>query len=77
MSIDLSRESIVKIVRRILSSALEFKERRLPRCVAVFLDGTHVPLKRKYARYGDAVADECVEVVMGSPIREPRKYWIS
>ena len=65
MGIDLSRESIGKMVRKILSSALEFKKRRLPRCVAVFLDGTHVPLKRKYARYGDAVIDECVEVVMG------------
>ena len=65
MGIDLSRESIGKMVRKILSSALEFKKRRLPKCVAIFLDGTHVPLKRKYARYGDAVIDECVEVVMG------------
>lgn len=65
MGIDLSRESIGKMARKILSSALEFKKRRLPKCVAIFLDGTHVPLKRKYARYGDAVIDECVEVVMG------------
>lgn len=65
MGIDLSRESIGKMVRKILSSALEFKKRQLPKCVAVFLDGTHVPLKRRYARYGDAVIDECVEVVMG------------
>ena len=65
MGIDLSRESIGKMVRKILSSALEFKKRQLPKCVAIFLDGTHVPLKRKYARYGDAVIDECVEVVMG------------
>ena len=65
MGIDLSRESIGKMVRKILSSALEFKKRQLPKCVAIFLDGTHVPLKRKYARYGDTVIDECVEVVMG------------
>lgn len=65
MGIDLSRESIGKMVRKILSSALEFKKRQLPKCVAIFLDGTHVPLKRRYARYGDAVIDECVEVVMG------------
>lgn len=65
MGIDLSRESIGKMVRKTLSSALEFKKRHLPKCVAVFLDGTHVPLKRRYARYGDAVIDECVEVVMG------------
>lgn len=65
MGIDLSRESVGKVVRKILSSALEFKRRRLPKCVAVFLDGTHVPLKRKYSRCGDTVADECVEVVMG------------
>lgn len=65
MGIDLSRESIGKMVRKTLSSALEFKKRQLPKCVAVFLDGTHVPLKRRYARYGDAVIDECVEVVMG------------
>ena len=65
MGVDLSRESIGKMVRKILSSALEFKRRPLPKCVAIFLDGTHVPLKRKYANYGDSVADECVEVVMG------------
>ncbi len=65
MGIDLSRESIGKMARKILSSALEFKKRKLPKCVAIFLDGTHVPLKRKYARYGDTVIDECVEVVMG------------
>lgn len=65
MGIDLSRESIGKMVRKMLSSALEFKKRQLPKCVAVFLDGTHVPLKRRYARYGDAVIDECVEVVTG------------
>lgn len=65
MGVDLSRESIGKTVRKILSSALEFKKRRLPECVAIFLDGTHVPLKRKYARCGDSVTDECVEVVMG------------
>ena len=64
MGIDLSRESIGKMVRKMLSSALEFKKRQLPKCVAIFLDGTHVPLKRKYARYGDTVIDECVEVVM-------------
>lgn len=65
MGIDLSRESIGKMARKILSSALEFKKRALPNCAAVFLDGTHVPLKRRYARCGDAVIDECVEVVMG------------
>ena len=65
MGIDLSRESIGKMVRKIIASALEFKKRKLPKCVAIFLDGTHVPLKRKYARCGESVSDECIEVVMG------------
>ena len=53
------------MIRKILSPALKFKKRPLPKCVAVFLDWTHVPLKRKYARYGDTVIEECVEFVNG------------
>ena len=65
LGIDLSGESIGKMVRKILSSALEFKKRNLPKCVAIFLDGTYIPLKRKCQNYGDSVIHECVEVVLG------------
>lgn len=65
MGIDMSKETIGKIVRKTLSSALEFKKRQLPKCVAIFLDGTYVPLKRKYSGMAGSVIDECVEVVLG------------
>lgn len=65
MGVDLSRETIGKMVRKVLSSALEFRKRPLPKCVAIFMDGTYVPLKRKYARMSGSVTKECVMVVMG------------
>lgn len=65
MGVDLSRESIGRMVRKTLHAALEFKSRALPECVAVFMDGTHVPLKRKYPNFKQEVYDECVEVVIG------------
>ena len=40
MGIEMSRSSIGKIVKKILRTALEFKERNLPKCVCIFLDGT-------------------------------------
>lgn len=61
----MSREAMGRTVRKMLSAALEFKRRRLPECVAIFMDGTYVPLKRKYARIGGCVTDECAEAVMG------------
>lgn len=65
IGLSMSRETIGRTVRKILSTALEFKKRRLPKCVVIFMDGAYVPLKRKYARIGGCVTDECVEVVMG------------
>ena len=48
----------------ITKGAEEFRSRPLPECVIVFMDGTYVPLRR---RYGDtsSVAKECVEVAIG------------
>lgn len=65
LGVNLSRESSAKMVRKILSSALEFKERKLPKCVAIFMDGTYVPLKRRYSSFSSEVSKECVMVIMG------------
>ena len=65
MGVNLSKESSARMVRKILSTALEFKERKLPKCVAIFMDGTYVPLKRRYASYSNKVTKECVMVIMG------------
>ena len=65
MGVNLSKESSARMVRKILSTALEFKERKLPKCVAIFMDGTYVPLKRRYSSYSTEVTNECVMVIMG------------
>lgn len=65
LGVNLSRESSARMVRKILSTALEFKQRKLPKCVAIFMDGTYVPLKRRYSSYSTEVSKECVMVIMG------------
>lgn len=65
LGINLSKESSAKMVRKILSTALEFKQRTLPKCIAIFMDGTYVPLKRKYSTFSTEVTKECVMVIMG------------
>lgn len=65
MGIELSRETIGKMVRKVLHTAIEFKNRKLPNCVIIFMDGTHVPLKRKYSNFREEVYDECIEVIIG------------
>lgn len=63
-SLELSRESARRFVAKLAKGAEEFRSRPLPECVVVFMDGTYVPLRR---RYGDtsSVAKECVEVAIG------------
>lgn len=60
----LSRETVRKTVNKVLDDALKFNKRIIPNCPIVFLDGTYVPVKRKYD--GTAkVEKECVMVVLG------------
>lgn len=63
-SSDLSRESVRKLVARLAKAAEEFRTRGLPECVAVFMDGTYVPLKRNYGG-SSSVSKECIEVALG------------
>lgn len=65
MGINMSKQSTSNMVKKILSTALEFKNRTLPKCVAIFMDGTYVSLKRKYDRFNSEVSKECVMVIMG------------
>lgn len=62
--IALSRETIRKKVRMVLGDALSFNTRIIPDCAIVYLDGVHVPIKR---RNGDTskVEKECVMVALG------------
>ena len=59
-----SRESVRKMVVKLAGKAAEFQSRKLPRCVAVFLDGTYVPIKRTYGETS-SVSKECIEVALG------------
>lgn len=46
MHIELSRETVGNIVKKIMHVAEAFRTRPLPRCSVFYLDGTYVPLKR-------------------------------
>lgn len=62
--ISLSRETIRKSVNKVLGDAVLFNSRKIPDCPIVFLDGTYVPVKRRYD--GTAkVEKECVMVALG------------
>lgn len=60
----LSRETIRKTVNKVLDEALKFNRRIIPDCPIVFLDGTYVPIKRKYEGTSK-VEKECVMVALG------------
>ena len=60
----LSRETVRTTVNKVLKDALDFNRRIIPNCPIVFLDGTYVPIKRRYE--GTAkVEKECVMVALG------------
>ena len=60
----LSRETVRTTVNKVLKEALDFNKRVIPTCPIVFLDGTYVPIKRRYE--GTAkVEKECVMVALG------------
>ena len=60
----LSRETVRTTVNKVLKDALDFNRSIIPNCPIVFLDGTYVPIKRRYE--GTAkVEKECVMVALG------------
>ena len=60
----LSRKTVRTTVNKVLKDALDFNRRIIPNCPIVFLDGTYVPIKRRYE--GTAkVEKECVMVALG------------
>ena len=60
----LSRETVRTTVNKVLKDALDFNRRIIPNCPIVFLDGTYVPIERRYE--GTAkVEKECVMVALG------------
>ena len=63
-STEFSRESVRKIVAELAKKAEEFRNRALPECAVVFMDGTYVPLKRGYGG-SSSVSKECIEVAVG------------
>ena len=44
----LSRETVRTTVNKVLKDALDFNRRIIPNCPIVFLDGTYVPIERRY-----------------------------
>ena len=60
----LSRETVRTTVNKVLKEALDFNKRVIPNCPIVFLDGTYVPIKRKYEGTSK-VEKECVMVALG------------
>lgn len=63
--IELSRETIDTIVKKIMFVAENFRTRNLPRCSIVYLDGTYVTLKREYGFKHSYVEKECIEIAIG------------
>ena len=60
----LSRETVRTTVDKVLKDALDFNRRIIPNRPIVFLDGTYVPIERRYE--GTAkVEKECVMVALG------------
>ena len=60
----LSRETVRTMVNKVLKDALDFNRRIIPNRPIVFLDGTYVPIERRYE--GTAkVEKECVMVALG------------
>ena len=60
----LSRETVRTTVNKVLKEALDFNKRVIPNCPVVFLDGTYVPIKRRYEGTSK-VEKECVMVALG------------
>ena len=60
----LSRETVRTTVNKVLKEALDFNKRVIPNCPIVFLDGTYVPIKRRYEGTSK-VEKECVMVALG------------
>ena len=60
----LSRETVRTTVNKVLKDALDFNRRIIPNCPIVFLDGTYVPIKRRYEGTSK-VEKECVMVALG------------
>ena len=56
--------SDLEYVAKLAAKAEEFRNRSLPECVVVFMDGTYVPLKRSYGE-SSSVSKECIEVAIG------------
>ena len=60
----LSRETVRTTVNKVLKEALDFNKKVIPNCPIVFLDGTYVPIKRRYEGTSK-VEKECVMVALG------------
>ena len=60
----LSRETVRTTINKVLKDALDFNRRIIPNCPIVFLDGTYVPIKRRYEGTSK-VEKECVMVALG------------
>ena len=61
----MSRITIGKVVRNMLSEAEKYRTRPIPDCPVVYLDATYVPFKTIDANGCKYVTNECIEVAIG------------
>lgn len=63
--VSVSEKLVLAIVQGSYGEAEKFNSRPLPKCPFVFLDGTWVPVRRKYANESDRYEKECIMVALG------------
>lgn len=76
--VEVSEKLVLAIVKGSYGEAEKFNSRALPRCPFVYLDGTWLPVRRRYEG-GDRYEKECVMVALGvteSGRKEVLGFWM-
>ena len=63
--VEVSEKLVLAIVKGSYGEAEKFNSRALPRCPFAYLDGTWLPVRRRYESGPDRYEKECVMVALG------------
>ncbi len=77
--VEVSERLVLAVVKGSYGEAERFNSRALPRCPLVYLDGTWLPVRRKYEGGPDRYERECVMVALGvteSGRKEVLGFWM-
>ena len=77
--VEVSEKLVLAIVKGSYGEAERFNSRKLPKCAFVYLDGTWLPVRRRYGDGPDRYEKECVMVALGiteSGRKEVLGFWI-